>query len=170
MTHSIENHHDDDSRIAKENGRVDETTKLNRELVAGTAMHLLSHGVSTHAKDGVPSAAVFAQGLGVLDPHLRDIAGSSSRYAWLERMKQVDEDKIGPVRGWLNMITGQENHPFVRQSIDWIEQYGDKTSTPLMMLLSDLYMAAGESEKAKKTYGDALKSHAESGSSSMLME
>lgn len=139
--------------------------------MAGTMIRQLAYGIPRMAEQGTPCAAWFEQGVQALDPSVAELTGSASREWWLDRMKQFEENQIGPVRKLLERIMGKGgDHPLLHQSIDWIEQQGDKVSASVRMLLADLYMAVGEPEKAKTAYAEALQTHRKSGSSASLIE
>jgi hypothetical protein len=144
--------------------------KIDPETTAGTMMIQLSYGVPILAEKGKPCAELFQQGMQVLDRPIAEYAGTAARNDWLKRMEQFEDREIGPIRGWLSKVMGQEQHPVLQQSINWIEQKGDPKIAALQMLLSDLYMAVGDGEKAKTTYAAALRMHRESGSTVPLVE
>ena len=77
-------------------------------------------------------------------------------------MKDIEDREIGPVRGWLSKLLGKKaEHPVLERSIQWIEDRieagTEEISVALHMLLSNLYHAIGNQEKALETYTVAMK-------------
>lgn len=149
---------------------LESVTGYSDEMTAAVMLYEPLHMISAHAKKGVPSAAVFQQRVQVLNTKLGEFAGSASKGVWVDRIAEFEDSQIGPVKTWLSNLLGGEQHPVLQKSIDWIEQYGDSTSTAVQMLLADLYMAVGESEQAKTTYANALRMHRENKPEVPLMQ
>ncbi|MBT3835533.1 hypothetical protein HOF56_04790 [Candidatus Peribacteria bacterium] len=132
------------------------------ESAAHTMMQALARGFQANMGGGTtvsttPSAALFQKGTEILGPELGAFAGSATRGKWVEQMLVSECSTARTAVQLLDRPVNKRNHPRLREEIDWIEEYGDKTNLAVRTLLSELYMAVGEQEKAEEEYRSALR-------------